>query len=79
MTLASTWFHLWRQRMRERRAAAQFTDHGLWDLALTPGDIAREFSQPFWRCAAGPSMRVPSSTRADVIISDDRASASASV
>jgi uncharacterized protein YjiS (DUF1127 family) len=40
---------LWRQRARERRLAAQFTDRDLWDVGLTRGDLHRDFAQPFWR------------------------------
>jgi uncharacterized protein YjiS (DUF1127 family) len=46
--LAQLW-RLWRQRSREQRYAAQFTDRDLWDVGLTRGDIYREFSQPFWQ------------------------------
>ena len=51
MTIASlrTLFRLWRQRNRERRLAAQFTDRDLWDVGLTRGDLHREFAHPFWR------------------------------
>jgi len=78
MTSASTLFRLWQQRARERRVAAQFTDRGLWDLALTHGDVARGFAQPFWRAAAAPSLgRVPPASRAGIVISGDPASASA--
>jgi uncharacterized protein YjiS (DUF1127 family) len=42
-------WHLWRQRSRERRYAAQFTDRDLWDVGLTRWDVYREFSRPFWQ------------------------------
>ena len=80
MNLASTLFRLWRQRVRERRVAAQFTDRGLWDLALTRGDVARGFAQPIRHAAAPRSLwRVRPSWRADTIISADPASASTRV
>ena len=44
-----TLYRLWQQRARERRLAAEFTDRDLWDVALTRGDIYREFARPFWR------------------------------
>jgi uncharacterized protein YjiS (DUF1127 family) len=44
-----TLYRLWRQRTRERRLAAEFTDRDLWDVGLTRGDIYREFARPFWR------------------------------
>jgi uncharacterized protein YjiS (DUF1127 family) len=80
MTSASTLFRLWQLRARERRVAAQFTDRGLWDLALTRGDVARGFAQPFWRAAAAPSpWRVRPSSRADVVISCEPETASAQI
>lgn len=42
-------WRLWRQSLRERRLAAQFTDRDLWDVGLTRGDIYREFRRPFWQ------------------------------
>jgi uncharacterized protein YjiS (DUF1127 family) len=75
MASASTLFRLWQLRARERRVAAQVTDRGLWDLALTRGDVARGFAQPFW---GAPSLgRVRPASRADVVISCDPATASA--
>jgi uncharacterized protein YjiS (DUF1127 family) len=44
-----TLFRRWRQRERERRLAAQFTDRDLWDVGLTRGDVYRELARPFWR------------------------------
>jgi hypothetical protein len=71
MTSTSALFRLWRQRARERRVAAQFTDRGLWD-------VARGFAQPFWGAAAAPSLwRVRPSSRADVVISCEPETASA--
>ena len=78
MTSASTLFRLWQQRARERRVAAQFTDRGLWDLALTHGDVARGFAQPFWRAPAVPSLgHARPASRADIAISGDPATAPA--
>ena len=80
MTSTSDLFRSWRQRTRERRVAAQFTDRGLWDLALTRDDVARGFAQPFWRAAAAPSLwRVRSSSRANVVISCEPETASAQI
>ena len=73
MTSTSALFRLWRQRARERRVAAQFTDRGLWD-------VARGFAQPFWRAAAAPTLwRVRPSSRADVVISCEPETASAQI
>jgi hypothetical protein len=73
MTSTSALFRLWRQRARERRVAAQFTDRGLWD-------VARGFAQPFWRAAAAPTLwRVRPSSRADVVISWEPETASAQI
>lgn len=78
MLSVRTLIRQWQQRALERRVAAQFTDRGLWDLALSRGDVTRALSQPFWRGPAVPSLwRVRPSARADVIISGDPASASA--
>jgi uncharacterized protein YjiS (DUF1127 family) len=43
-----TLWHLWRQRARDRRLAAQFSDRDLWDVGLTRGDVYRELAGPFW-------------------------------
>ena len=44
-----TLFRRRRQRTRERREAARFSDRELWDVGLTRADIHREFARPFWR------------------------------
>jgi uncharacterized protein YjiS (DUF1127 family) len=40
---------LWRRRVRERRALAEFTDRDLRDLCLSRVDVQRELAKPFWR------------------------------
>lgn len=42
-------YRMWRQRTRDRRMAAQFSDRELWDVGLTRGDIHREFARPLWQ------------------------------
>jgi uncharacterized protein YjiS (DUF1127 family) len=41
--------HNWRDRVRERRELARFTDRELRDVGLTWSDIALEVRKPFWR------------------------------
>ena len=41
--------HTWRDRVRERRELARFTDRELRDVGLTWSDIALEVRKPFWR------------------------------
>jgi uncharacterized protein YjiS (DUF1127 family) len=41
--------HIWRDRVRERRELARFTDRELRDVGLTWSDIALEVKKPFWR------------------------------
>jgi len=41
--------HTWRDRVRERRELARFTDRELRDVGLTWSDIALEVKKPFWR------------------------------
>ena len=40
---------LWRRRVRERRALAEFTDRDLRDLCLSRVDVQLELAKPFWR------------------------------
>ena len=42
-------FHTWRERMRQRRELAQWTDRDLRDVGLSWSDIAHEAEKPFWR------------------------------
>ena len=42
-------FHIWRDRQRQRRELAQWTDRDLHDVGLAWSDIAREAERPFWR------------------------------
>jgi uncharacterized protein YjiS (DUF1127 family) len=41
--------HVWRDRQRQRRELAQWTDRDLHDVGLSWSDIAREAEKPFWR------------------------------
>jgi uncharacterized protein YjiS (DUF1127 family) len=41
--------HVWRQRMRQRRELAQWTDRDLHDIGLSWSDIVHEAEKPFWR------------------------------
>jgi uncharacterized protein YjiS (DUF1127 family) len=41
--------HVWRDRQRQRRELAQWTDRDLHDVGLAWSDIAREAEKPFWR------------------------------
>ena len=42
-------FHVWRDRVRQRRELAQWTDRDLHDVGLSWSDIVREAEKPFWR------------------------------
>ena len=41
--------HLWRDRQRQRRELARWTERDLHDVGLTWSDIVRETEKPFWR------------------------------
>jgi uncharacterized protein YjiS (DUF1127 family) len=41
--------HLWRERQRQRRELARWTERDLHDVGLTRSDIVRETEKPFWR------------------------------
>ena len=41
--------HVWRDRQRQRRELAQWTDRDLHDVGLAWSDIVREAEKPFWR------------------------------
>jgi uncharacterized protein YjiS (DUF1127 family) len=41
--------HLWRQRYRDRRELARWTERELHDIGVSPSDIAHELEKPFWR------------------------------
>jgi uncharacterized protein YjiS (DUF1127 family) len=41
--------HPWRDRVRQRRELAQWTDRDLHDVGLSWSDIALEVKKPFWR------------------------------
>jgi uncharacterized protein YjiS (DUF1127 family) len=42
-------FHLWRDRQRNRRELAQWTERDLHDVGLSWSDIVHEAEKPFWR------------------------------
>lgn len=39
----------WRERRRDRRELAQFTERDLHDVGLSWTDVAYEIDKPFWR------------------------------
>ena len=41
--------HLWRQRYRDRRELARWSERDLHDIGVSPSDIAQELEKPFWR------------------------------
>ena len=41
--------HLWRQRYRDRRELACWTERDLHDIGVSRSDIAHEIEKPFWR------------------------------
>ncbi len=42
-------FQVWRERRRQRRELAQWTDRDLHDVGISWSDIAHEVEKPFWR------------------------------
>ena len=42
-------FHTWRERRRQRRELAQWTDRDMHDVGISWSDIAHEVEKPFWR------------------------------
>jgi uncharacterized protein YjiS (DUF1127 family) len=42
-------FHVWRERWRQRRELAQWTDRDMHDVGISWSDIAHEVEKPFWR------------------------------
>jgi uncharacterized protein YjiS (DUF1127 family) len=42
-------FHIWRERLRQRRELSQWTDRDLHDVGLSRSDIVNEAEKPFWR------------------------------
>jgi uncharacterized protein YjiS (DUF1127 family) len=41
--------HIWRDRLRQRRELAQWTERDLHDVGLSRSDIINEAEKPFWR------------------------------
>lgn len=39
----------WIERLRQRRALAELTDHQLRDIGVTRVEAARECEKPFWK------------------------------
>jgi uncharacterized protein YjiS (DUF1127 family) len=42
-------FHVWRERQRQRRELAQWTERDMHDVGISRSDIANEVEKPFWR------------------------------
>ncbi len=42
-------FHVWRERQRQRRELAQWTERDMHDVGISWSDIAHEVEKPFWR------------------------------
>jgi uncharacterized protein YjiS (DUF1127 family) len=42
-------FRIWRDRLRQRRELAQWTERDLHDVGLSRSDIINEAEKPFWR------------------------------
>ena len=41
--------HVWRDRQRQRRELAQWTDRDLHDVGMSRSDVMFETEKPFWR------------------------------
>ena len=41
--------HIWRDRQRQRRELAHWTDRDLHDVGISWSDVAHEAEKPFWR------------------------------
>jgi uncharacterized protein YjiS (DUF1127 family) len=41
--------HVWRERERQRRELAKWTERDLHDVGLSWSDVIRETEKPFWR------------------------------
>jgi len=41
--------HVWRERQRQRRELAQWSDRDLHDVGVSRSDIVHEAEKPFWR------------------------------
>jgi len=49
LALLSDTFHIWRERRRQRRELARWTDRDLHDVGLSWSDVVRETEKPFWQ------------------------------
>jgi uncharacterized protein YjiS (DUF1127 family) len=41
--------HVWRERQRQRRELAQWTERDMHDVGISRSDVAHEVEKPFWR------------------------------
>jgi uncharacterized protein YjiS (DUF1127 family) len=41
--------HTWRERLRNRRELARWTDRDLHDVGVSRSDVMFETEKPFWR------------------------------
>ena len=41
--------HVWRQRYRDRRELAKWSDRELHDIGVSSSDVIYQASKPFWR------------------------------
>ena len=49
LTQVEETIRIWRERMRDRRELAQWTDRDLHDVGLSRSDVIHEAEKPFWR------------------------------
>jgi uncharacterized protein YjiS (DUF1127 family) len=49
LTQIAETLHVWRERVRRRRALAQWSDRDLHDVGISRSDIINEAEKPFWR------------------------------
>ena len=49
LTQLSEAFHVWRDRVRQRRELTHWTERDLHDVGLSWSDVVREAEKPFWR------------------------------
>ena len=42
-------FHIWRQRLHDRRQLVELTDRDLHDVGISWSDVVYEAEKPFWR------------------------------
>jgi uncharacterized protein YjiS (DUF1127 family) len=49
LAVLSEKLHVWRDRERQRRELAQWTERDLHDIGLSRSDVVYEVEKPFWR------------------------------